>query len=288
MSDNFKNQVVFFSVFLLVLANIYVWQFIFSLDNDLTITFFDIGQGDSAFITTSQGHQIIIDGGPGNRLVNKIGKAMPMWDRSVDLVILTHPEYDHLSGLIEVFARYDIENIIWTGIETNGNIFEQWQKALANEAQDGAKIVFAKAGQKIIAGRTIGEVISPREDLSGEFSDKGVNETSIVVLFGFGANKFLFTGDIGERTEKALLANNSDIKADVLKIAHHGSKYSSSPEFLAAVSPQIAVISCGANNTYGHPAKEVLNNLQNFAINVRRTDQGGDVIIKSDGKSLIK
>ncbi|PIU15890.1 MBL fold metallo-hydrolase [bacterium (Candidatus Gribaldobacteria) CG08_land_8_20_14_0_20_39_15] len=283
MDNNIKADIIFAFLFLLILANVFVWQFIFFLNNDFSITFFDVGQGDSFFIETPQGHQILIDGGPGNRVLTKLGKAMPFWDRTLDLVILTHPESDHLSGLLEVLKRYQIKNILWSGVERSAGIFEQWQEVLKEEK---AKVVFAQAGQKIRAGKVSGDVLFPLKNLSGQFFDRGVNETSVVVLFNFQNNRFLFTGDIGKKEEKALLDIGCNLKADVLKVAHHGSKYSSSLEFLRAVLPQMAVISCGANNTYGHPSKEVLNSLQEFAINVLRTDQKGDIIITSDGSNF--
>ncbi|MDD5750813.1 MAG: ComEC/Rec2 family competence protein [Candidatus Pacebacteria bacterium] len=283
MDEKLKTNIILVSLFLLVLANVFVWQFVFSLDNNLKVVFFDVGQGDSIFIETPQGHQILIDGGPGKRVSAKLGRVMPFWDRSLDLVVLTHPEYDHLSGLIEVLRRYEVKNILWTGIETSGGLFEQWQKALAAEK---ARVVFAHAGETIKAGNVFGFILSPREDLSGRTSDKGINETSVVLSLVFGANGFLFTGDIGEKTEKALLNGTGDIGADVLKVAHHGSKYSSSKEFLSSVAPRLAVISCGANNSYGHPNKEVLSNLLEFGITVLRTDQKGDITITSDGSNF--
>ena len=289
MSDNFKNQVIFFTIFLLLLANIYIWQFVFSLDNTLKITFFDIGQGDSIFIETAQGHQILIDAGPGNRLINKIDKVMPVWDRTVDLIVATHPDYDHLSGFVGFLDRYQADNVIWNGQETTSKTFIDWRAAVAKQvSEQNSREFIGEKGLVIKAGRAKFLVLWPRESQANQPSGES-NDGSIVLLLNYGANKFLFTGDITAKSEKQLLSQEPPaIKADVLKIAHHGSKYSSSAEFLAAVAPQIAVISCGENNNYGHPNSEVLNNLQEFAINIRRTDQEGDIKIVSDGKNLIQ
>ena len=289
MNNSIKADIIFFFGFLLVLANVFIWQFIFSLDGNLKVVFFDIGQGDSAFIETAQGHQILIDGGPGEKVLTKLGKAMPFWDRTIDLVVLSHPEYDHLSGLVKVLERYQVKNVLWTGIERNSKIFDEWQTALNKEK---ALIVIAKNGETIKAGLVGLYVLHPLDSLEGQFLEKDSNDTAVVLQVSYGQNKFLFTGDISSKVEKDLISQNPcpgpcSLESDVLKVAHHGSKYSSSLEFLAAVAPRVAVISCGANNNYGHPQGAVLSNLQEFGITIRRTDQLGDIKVVSDGKNLI-
>lgn len=284
MDNSIKADIIFALLFLLILANIFVWQFIFSLDGNLKVVFFDIGQGDSAFIETPQGHQILVDGGPDNRVLTKLGKAMPFWDKTIDLIISTHSDYDHLSGLVKVLQRYQVENIIWNGKESTSKTFADWQKALALEK---AKVFLGAKGLTVKAGQAMFSTLWPLENSSGQSFGEN-NDLSVVLRLDYGLNKFLFTGDVTTKSEKMLISEQEqEIKADVLKVAHHGSKYSSSLEFLTAVSPQMAVISCGANNTYGHPSKEVLSNLQEFAINVLRTDQMGDIKISSNGQNLI-
>ncbi len=284
MNNSIKADIIFFFGFLLVLANVFIWQFIFSLDGNLKVVFFDIGQGDSAFIETAQGHQILIDGGPGNKVLTKLGKAMPFWDRSIDLVVATHPDYDHISGLVSVLQRYNVKNVLWNGVEVSSKVFDDWQAALAEEK---AQVFIAHQGEVIKAGPVRFFVLYPLTDLAGQFMDKDTNSTSIVLQLVYGKDALLFTGDLPIKSEQELLATGQNVQTDVLKVGHHGSKYSSSLEFLAAVSPKLAVISCGANNRYGHPHQEVLSNLQEFAINVKRTDQLGDIKVVSDGKNLI-
>lgn len=284
MENSIKADIIFTSLFLLVLANIFIWQFIFSLDGNLKVVFFDIGQGDSIFIETAQGHQILIDGGPGQRVLTKLGRAMPFWDKTIDLVIASHPDYDHLSGLVSVLERYQVKTVLWNGAIVDGALFANWQKALAKEQ---ARVFTAQSGQVIKAGPARFFVLYPLADLAGQSVEKESNNSSVVVRLSYGSSDFLFTGDLPIKSENDLLASGQNIAAKVLKVAHHGSKYSSSPEFLAMVGPQLAVISCGANNNYGHPNQEVLNNLQNFAINVLRTDQKGDIKVASDGQNLI-
>ncbi|MEK7173040.1 MAG: ComEC/Rec2 family competence protein [Patescibacteria group bacterium] len=284
MSDNLKRDIIFVSLFLLVLANVFVWQFIFSLDGNLKVVFFDIGQGDSVFVETPQGHQILIDGGPGQRVLTKLGKAMPFWDKTIDLVISTHPDYDHLSGLVSVLERYQVKNVLWNGGVVNNTVFTNWLKDLEIEK---AQVFTARSGQVIQAGQARFSVLYPLADFAGQSVEKESNNSSVVARLSYGSSDFLFTGDLPTKNEAELLASNQNIASEVLKVAHHGSKYSSSPEFLAMINPQLAIISVGANNTYGHPNQEVLSNLAEFGITVKRTDQVGDIKVVSNGKNLI-
>ncbi len=268
---------------LLFLTNIFVWQKTFDLTNPkLEVVFFDVGQGDAIFIETPQGHQILIDGGPNKKILEKLSEEMPFWDNSLDLVILTHPEKDHVGGLNYVLRRYKVENILWTGVLRDTKTFEYWQENLANEK---ANEIIAEEGQRIKAGEVQISIFYPLENLAKK-EYKNSNDTSIIARLIFEKNSFLFAGDATKKTEKELLAQEFNLNSDVLKVGHHGSKTSSSGEFLENVSPKIAVISCGRNNPYGHPHEQVLRNLENLAIKVLRTDQHGDIKIISDGKSI--
>jgi len=271
-----KQTVLLLSLFLLILANLYLWQAVFNLGGNLKVVFFDVGQGDSIFIETSAGHQILIDGGSSNKILSKLAGEIPFWDRTLDLVILTHPEKDHLGGLLWVLDRYEVANVLWTGILRDTNAFKRWQEKLKEEK---ANKVIAKAGQEIKAGRARIFILYPFESLAGR-KYKDSNDTSIVARLIFGKNSFLFTGDATKKTEEKLLAEKVNIDSDVLKVGHHGSKTSTGEEFLEEVSPEIAVISCGRNNSYGHPHEIVLQRLKNFGINILRTDLEGDIKIK--------
>jgi len=268
----------------LFFLNILAWVVVYDLKNPqvLEVNFFDVGQGDAIFIETPQRHQILIDGGPGSAVLEKLAKEMPFWDRTIDLIILTHPEKDHLAGLIEVLKRYKVENILWTGVIRDTAEFKEWEKSIKGER---AKIFIAKSGQKIIMPRTVLGILYPLENLEGE-ELKDSNNTSIVAKLVFKENSFLFTGDIYKSIEKELITKETDIDSDVLKVAHHGSKTSSSEEFMKEVSPQEAVISAGKDNPYGHPHQEVLEILEKYGIRILRTDLDGDIKIISDGSNL--
>jgi len=264
-------------LFSLIILNIFAWSAVYYLNNSkLEVIFFDVGQGDSIFIEIPSGYQILIDGGPTSVVLEKLGERMPFWDKTIDLIILTHPDHDHISGLLEVLERYKVDNILWTGILSEGGEYEQWLDLISKE---GAEIIIAKAGQRITAGDARIDVLFPFENLEGE-NVSDANNTSIVSKLIFGKTSFLFMGDAYKSTERLL--NNID--SDVLKVSHHGSKTSSDKNFISLVSPNIAVISCGQDNSYGHPHQETLDSL--LGIEVLRTDLIGDIKIISDGEKI--
>lgn len=276
------KKIVFGILIFLVLLNILAWTAVFDLENsaDLEVNFFDVGQGDAIFIETPN-HQVLIDGGPDANILSKLNIAMPLGDRTIDLVILTHPEDDHLAGLIEVLESYEVENILWTGAKKDTAEFQEWQSLILTE---NAQEFIAQKGQRVILpGKqtdAVLEILLPSESLANQ-EIKNINDTSLVSRLSFQNNSFLFTGDISKSIEEQIT-----VSSDVLKVAHHGSKTSTSEEFIKRVNPKTAIISVGVDNNFGHPHKEVLAILEKFAIKVLRTDQVGDIKIISDGNNL--
>lgn len=284
--EKFNSKKVFIFLATLVVFNILAWTVVFDLSQQkfLEVNFFDVGQGDSIFIETPKSQQVLIDGGPSSVILEKLGKEIPFWDREIDLVILTHPEADHLVGLLEVLKKYKVENILWTGIVRDTPEYVEWQKLIKEER---AKIYIAEKGEKILMSDDISiDILYPLQNLEGK-ELKDSNDTSVVGRLAFDYNSFLFTGDITQIAEKELSNSREleNIDPDVLKVAHHGSKTSSSSEFLQEVSPELAVISVGKNNSYGHPTPETLENLNKYGIKVLRTDERGDIKIISDGEN---
>jgi competence protein ComEC len=278
-----NEKFVLFILGFLFLANFFAWIIVFDLKRYkfLEVNFFDVGQGDAIFIETPTRHQILIDGGPSSKIIEKLTREIPFWDRSIDLIILTHPEKDHITGLLEVLKRYKVDNILWTGIVRDIPEYKEWLNLIEKEK---ANVKIAKAGQKISCENCQWEIeiFYPFENLEGkEFEDS--NNTSIVSKLIFGKNSFLFTGDIYKEVEESLTLTPFDLNSKVLKVAHHGSKTSNSEKFLEKVSPEIAIISVGENK-YGHPNKEVLEILEKYGIKTLRTDLNGDIKIVSDGK----
>lgn len=271
----------------LFFGNILAWYVVFEISKlrVLEVSFFDVGQGDATFIETQEKHQILIDGGPDKTILQKLAEEMPFYDKSIDLIILTHPESDHMAGLIEVLKAYKVDYILWTGIVKDTTVYEEWLKTIEQERAQSAQIKISQSGQKISAGEVEFVILYPFENLeSKSFEDS--NDASIVAKLNFGKISFLFTGDIYESGEKQLIAKYDDLDSNVLKISHHGSKTSTSNEFLAEVMPNAAVIQCGKNNSYGHPHQDVLETLEKYNIEILRTDESGDIKLISDGNQI--
>jgi len=270
-------------IIVLVFLNVLAWNAVLKdfQENVLKVSFFDVGQGDAIFVETLKGHQILIDGGPDLSVLEKLSSAMPFYDRTLDLIILTHPESDHMAGLIEVLKRYEVDYVLWTGVIRDTQEFSEWQKVLQEE---GAEIKIAKSGQKITASNAIFDILNPKESLAGK-ELKNSNNTSIVAKLCFIEKCFLLTGDIYKSKEIELAKENNNLESDVLKVAHHGSKTSTAEEFVQKVSPEIAVIQVG-ENSYGHPHSETLETLEKYDINILRTDEKGDIKIISNGYNI--
>ncbi|MFQ5855230.1 MAG: DNA internalization-related competence protein ComEC/Rec2 [Anaerolineae bacterium] len=252
-------------------------------DGRLHVVFLDVGQGDGIFITTPGGHQAIIDGGPSPAaMADAVGRRMPFWDRSIDLVIMTHANEDHVGGLIPVLERYRVDHAVEPGYAQSTAPYFRWRDLLREKKIDTH---FARVDMWIDLGEGVWmEVLNPPQSLlQGTEADD--NNNSVVVRLTYGEVAFLLTGDIEAEVEGRLAAR-SRVDAQVLKLAHHGSDSSTTPELLAAVQPWVAVISVGADNRFGHPSDEVLARVAQEGIPIYRTDEHGDVEFISDGRRL--
>jgi len=269
----------------LVVGNILAWKIVFDLSKPefLEVNFFDI-PGEAILVQTPERNQILIDGGLDSKILEKLSKEIPFWDREIELLILTHPDIDHLGGLLEVLKRYRVKNIIWTGIVKKGTGYEEWKKLIEKEK---AKIEIAKAGKRVFCQDCQWEfkIFSPLLSLEGiEFKES--NDTSVGGKFIFSKTSFLFTGDLSQTAEEKVLTRDFSLKSEILKVAHHGSKTSTSEKFLEKVSPQIAIICVDKNNKHGHPHQEVLDRLRKNGVKILRTDLNGDIKIISDGEKI--
>lgn len=281
-----KKKALLSLIGILFLLNVFAWQEVFDLTraDNLKVDFLDVGQGDSIFIETPQMHQILIDGGASPAVLQKLADRMPFSDRTIDLIILTHPEKDHYAGLIEVLQRYRVDYILWTEVIRQTPEYQKWIEVLEKKKKQGTKIITAKSGQLIKVGKAEIDILYPFKSLAGK-ELKDSNDSSVVFRLVFDESEFLFTGDITTKVEKELVSQKINLQADVLKVPHHGSKYSTSVDFLENVNPEFAIISVG-KNSYGHPTPEVLQKLENFGIHILRTDEDGDVEIISDGNNI--
>jgi competence protein ComEC len=254
-------------------------------DDDLHVSFLDVGEGD-AILVRKGNQQILIDGGPGPRAVNlEMGKQMPFWDKTVEMVVLTHPHHDHLSGLIEVLKHYRVEKVLYPDIEYPSPLYDEWLTLI--EADEIESIITC-AGQRIDMGDgVIIDILGPPSlHFSGTQSD--VDNNGVVLKISYGRVIFLLTADIMQEAERQLISNRADLTTTVLKVAHHGSDTSTTPEFLAVASPRVAIICTGADNEFGHPDDEVLARLAQAVgeENIYRTDLHGTVEFTTDGEKL--
>ncbi len=277
------KKIKYLSLAILTITVIIVWSVVFEQvkDNILEVHFFDVGQGDAIFIETPNGQQVLIDGGPDKTVLEKLSQVMPFYDRKIDLLILTHPDADHITGLVSVLEYYNIGRILFSGLTKDTAIYQKWQDLIEDKE---IPLTVAQAGQQIILQEGIVmKILWPDQSLLESFSEP-CNNVSIVGQLIYGRTEFLLTGDIEKKVESHLLKENWPLESDILKVAHHGSKTSSSYDFLKAVNPQIAVISVGEKNRYKHPHEEVLERLKDIL--VYRTDDYGDIEIMTDGVFL--
>ena len=265
-----------------LIAGALLWLLVSDDDDDrLTVTFLDVGQGDAMLIETPDDHRVLIDGGPtDSAITTALGRNLPFYDRRIDLVVLTHPQEDHVGGLLEVLDEYDVRAILNSPAQGETGLAGIWDDLL--DSSD-SNVTSADAGQRVDLGSgTTLEVLSPD---AGDplFETTPINEASTVMRLSVGDVTFLLTADIGAPAEEALLRSGIDLEADVLKVGHHGSRFSSTPEFLARVGPRISVISAGEDNVHGHPTPETLARLPG---EVFRTDEDGDVTVSTDGERI--
>ncbi len=250
----------------------------------LSVTFLDIGQGQSIFIEGPGGSQVLVDGGPSSKdAARSIGGIMGPLDRSLDVVVLTHPDEDHFRGLSEVVRRYDVGLALEGPGETENPLYEEWRSAI--EAKQVTRLE-ASAGQSfVLDGEVYIEVLNPvpvQSDLASN------NNNSLVLMLTYGDISFLLTADIEAEAERRLMREEALLDAEVLQVPHHGSRTSTTPGFLRQVSPVIAVISSGANNPYGHPHPDVVARLQGSVGTemIYNTAQSGDIRFMTDGARL--
>ncbi len=244
----------------------------------MSVTYLNVGQGDSELIQVN-GINMLIDAGTNAGANDLVKDLKNRGIKTIDIAIATHPHEDHIGGMDEVLENFDVKSFYAPKVAHTTKTYENMLKAVKNE---GLKIKQIKEGTKIDLGKdTEVQVYSP---VKSQYEE--LNNYSPVMKISYGQNSFMFTGDAESLVEKEILNENKDLKADVLKLGHHGSHSSSSEEFLKAVDPSIAIVSCAKDNKYGHPHKETMSNLKKAGITVYETFRDGDITISSNGKKL--
>ncbi len=245
-------------------------------DGRFHVYFLDIGQGDGILVKTPDNHQILIDGGPKNYILEELSEVLPFFDKTIDLVVLTHPHADHIDGLVEVLKRYKVENVLITGIDYDSPNYTEFLKEIRNGE---VKVFVATKNLDFQFGEVVFDILYPEKQILGKKIDN-LNNSSIVMKVLHHDKTLLLTGDMELEEEALLMESGADLKADILKAGHHGSRTSTSGKLLTLVKPKIAVIQCGRNNSFGHPHVETIENLKLAKIkNVYRNDRDGRVEI---------
>ncbi|HYF13157.1 MAG TPA: MBL fold metallo-hydrolase [Candidatus Paceibacterota bacterium] len=283
-----RRYIALGSVALLLLIAIGIWGAVFAETpkGTLTVAFLDVGQGDAIFIESPTGVQIVMDGGPDGTVLRELPSVMPIPDRSIDALIGTHPDKDHIGGLIDVFERYDISVYIEPGI-TKDTLTAQ--TLLERVKEENIPSLIARRGMFLdLGGGAELHVLFPDYDVSGLSTDDA-NEGGIVMKLVYGSTTALFMADVSKKVEDRLITlGETDLDTDLLKIGHHGSRFSTDDDFVSAVSPAAAIISVGDRNTYGHPTEEVIHTLSSQHVDILRTDEEGTIIFKSNGKNFVR
>lgn len=247
-------------------------------ENPLEIHFIDVGQADSILIK-SNGKAILIDAGNNDDADTIVNYLKNQGIEELEYVIGTHPHEDHIGSLDTVINKFNINNIIMPKKSTTTKTFEDVVTAIENK---NLSITLPKVGDKYKIGNGEFTIIAPVKEDYGS----NLNNYSVGIIMSYGENKFIFTGDAEKIAEEDIINTNINIDADLMKLGHHGSSTSNSNAFLDNISPKIAIISCGLNNSYGHPHQEVLTEISKRGIEAYRTDLQGNVIVTSDGKEI--
>ena len=262
---------------MVLILNILIWHEVLLLpDGKLHVHFLDVGQGDATLIVTPNGKQIVIDGGPNVRALEHLGTYMPFFDRTIENLVLTHPDADHLTALPDILERYTVASITLAGTEKHT---ARYQSVLHQIETKNIPIVWSNPNLRITSTDGVAlEMIWP--DAQSSVGIKNANDASVTLMLHYGDVRILFPGDIEEWAEKEILASGKNIAADILKVPHHGSRTSSSTGFLLAVQPTTAIVSAGADNRFGHPHPDVVQRYESMGIPIRNTAVEGTISLE--------
>lgn len=264
-----------------MLLSLNIFIFSFAQDRGLSVSFLDVGQGDSILIESPTGVQVLIDGGPSKAVLRELGTRLSFFDRSLDAVVETHPDADHIGGLADVFKRYDVGVFLEPGIENDTAATKALEKAV--EAEGSSRLIARRGMRLILGGGAYADILYPDRDVSHFETNAG----SIIMHVVYGDNEFMLTGDAPKAVEGIITAHYGvALQSDVLKAGHHGSKNSSAEAFVQTVAPKYVVYSRGCDNRYGHPAPEVVSLFQKLNISAFDTCIQGTITFHSNGATI--
>jgi len=284
MQNRIYKNLKLFSLIFLIIINIIIFYVAYNIDRGgiLKVVFLDVGQGDSILIEVPNGNQILIDSGANKSVLKALSRKIPFYDRSIDLLIATHPDQDHIGGFPEILKRYKVGKFYNSGLISDSPTFKEIEKEIFNKKIEEERLVKNEVldlGEGVFL-----KVLYPNIELEGD----DTNKNSVVLKLIYGDTNILLTGDIPTDVEKYLtMILGSELDSDILKVAHHGSKNSLSEEFFSAVSPEYSIISASRDNSFGHPHKEIIDALNNIGTNILRTYDAGDIVFVSDGDKFV-
>lgn len=271
MFEYLRRHVRISIVLVLALVNLFVWKAVYAGDRhgELTVAFLNVGQGDAIFIEAPNGVQLLIDAGRNNSVLAELGELMPFYDRSIDLLMATHPDADHIGGFPEIVSRYEIGRFIETGISSDSDLAGALYRRLEEK---NVPTYRAMRGDRIeLASGVYIDILFPDHGVAG----LETNESSIIARLHYGESDVMLTGDAPQKIENYVASLDGEaLASDILKVGHHGSRTSTSDIFLSVVQPSYAVISAGESNSYGHPHQEVLGLLRGNGISIIETKEG--------------
>jgi len=272
-------------VFTLILLVINIYLFHLDLQSSrkgFTFAMLDVGQGDALFIESPTGVQVLFDAGPAGKILSSLSKVMSPFDKTIDAIVITNPDADHISGFSDIIKNYKVGMVLEPGTVNDSKIYKNLKD---NIDRKQIPDILAKQGMKLdLGGGVTIDILFPDRDVSSW----GSNDGSIVAKVSYGDISVMLTGDATMKTEKIILEDFSkeSLKSTVLKVGHHGSRTSSSDSFVRVVAPSFALISDGEENKYGHPHQEVLDTLSAFKAQVFRADILGTIVMQSDGQNV--
>ncbi len=267
---------------LLLSVTFFIWHLALKSGSGvLTVAFLDVGQGDAIYIEAPNGNQLLIDGGADTKVLRRLGEVMPLGDRTLDIILGTHPDKDHIGGLSDVLKRYRVSYVFEPGAENDTAAWESLLSAIDNE---DAKHVRARRGMVVDLGAGVTlSILYPDKEIQSEET----NDSSIVAKLSYGETDVMLTGDAPQSVEDYLVrAYGKALDSEILKAGHHGSKTSSAPHFLDAVAPAYGIISAGKDNSYGHPHAVVTDSFKERDIEIQSTAEQGTIVFVSDGKTF--
>lgn len=270
------------------LLGIHLWKL---PHGELLIDFLDVGQGDSILITTPDQHHILIDGGPEQKVLEELGDVLPFFQRTIDLLVLTHPHADHAMGLVQVLKRYEVKAVLFSGLNYPSSIYDAFLKEIQRQsiplhvAEVSTDWKIPLQAHENHPSHLFFDVLYPFASMVGDTMDN-VNNGSIVMMVHYGEHRILLSGDLEIEGEQELLATDLDLRAELFKAGHHGSRTSSTWDFLQRVQPKTVVIQCGKDNDYHHPHPETLEHLAKMGIEVHRNDLEGRVRIRITNEEI--